>query len=239
MPQDELTSCLSPGYEAPETATPVPLPFAPGSKAADSLAGVADHLLSDKECTKLIELTTRRGYQAALVNVGCGRQMRMDDTRRSGRCIIDSQPFADELWRRLKPLLPKYLYGERSEGTMGRWEPVGLNERFRFLRYSVGDYFRPHSDGTFRRESGHPNEGDRSFVTLMIYLDQPEVGGETNFVNHFDRHNVRVTAVRPEKGMALFFEHGLLHEGAEVRRGVKHAIRTDVMYRRRPAPTRP
>lgn len=210
----------------------MPLPFAPGSKAADRLASVSDHFLTDEECSNLIALTTRRGYEAALINVGGGLQVRSDKTRRSGRCILDSQEFADELWRRLKPLLPDHILGERSEGTRGRWEPVGLNERFRFLRYTPGDYFRPHMDGSYTRERDHPHAGDRSFITLMIYLDEPERGGETNFLNEFDRGSVRVTAVRPSPGLALFFEHGLLHEGAELTRGVKHAIRTDVMYRR-------
>lgn len=36
--------------------------------------------------------------------------------------------------------------------------------------------------------------------------------------------------MRPEPGLGLFFKHRLLHEGAEVLRGVKYALRTDVMY---------
>lgn len=88
-----------------------------------------------------------------------------------------------------------------------------------------------------RTERGHPNEGDRSFMTLMIYLDGDELkGGETNFLNPSDHissaSTVRVTSVSPSAGVALFFEHELLHEGARVRQGVKHAIRTDVMFRR-------
>ena len=34
---------------------------------------------------------------------------------------------------------------------------VGLNERLRFLKYHVGDYFRAHEDGTYFREE----PGDR------------------------------------------------------------------------------
>jgi hypothetical protein len=32
--------------------------------------------------------------------------------------------------------------------------------------------------------------------------------------------------------MVLLFQHRLRHQGASVRRGVKHVLRTDVMYRR-------
>jgi hypothetical protein len=38
--------------------------------------------------------------------------------------------------------------------------------------------------------------------------------------------------VVPKKGTALFFHHPILHEGATIERGVKHVLRTDVMYRR-------
>lgn len=213
-------------------ATPVPLPFARG----ELLAGVVDRLLSVEEATQLIELTTRRGYEAALVNVGFGRQRKMDDVRRSGRCILDSPTFARELWRRLAPLLPAYHDGD-GDGR-GVWVPVGLNERFRFLRYEPGDYFRPHQDGSYPRPLGHPDFGDRSLVTLMIYLDTPARGGETNFLND---HDGRATSVVPCAGLGLFFDHVLVHEGAAVREGIKHAVRTDVMYRRvaRPPHARP
>jgi hypothetical protein len=42
--------------------------------------------------------------------------------------------------------------------------------------------------------------------------------------------------VAPEAGDVLVFDHQLLHEGAEVTRGVKYACRTDVMYATRVVP---
>ncbi len=80
------------------------------------------------------------------------------------------------------------------------------------------------------REPGHPDAGDCSFFTLMIYLDAPRKGGATNFINEHDPS--RVTTVAPSPGCGLVFEHRLLHEGALVKEGTKHALRTDVMYRR-------
>jgi hypothetical protein len=35
----------------------------------------------------------------------------------------------------------------------------------------------------------------------------------------------------PRTGMVLVFEHELLHEGSELRKGRKYTVRTDVMYR--------
>jgi len=41
--------------------------------------------------------------------------------------------------------------------------------------------------------------------------------------------------IEPRAGMALLFQHRLLHEGSEVTDGVKYVVRSDVMYRARPS----
>jgi hypothetical protein len=38
--------------------------------------------------------------------------------------------------------------------------------------------------------------------------------------------------VVPRTGHALIFEHGLRHQGAEVSRGIKYVLRSDVMFER-------
>jgi prolyl 4-hydroxylase len=65
---------------------------------------------------------------------------------------------------------------------------------------------------------------ERSLLTLMVYLNEGFEGGATAF------HDFGV-AVRPRTGMALLFQHRLLHEGCEVSAGVKYVLRSDVMYR--------
>ena len=217
-PQLGQSEMRQPNHEA----TPVATPFAKFSRDSLKTCFTVEKLLSDVECAKLIALTTRMGYGKALVNVGGGRQIKSDDFRKSGRVMIDSPAFAAALFERLRPLLP-----ERHNEGRGDWEPVCLNERMRFLRYEPGDYFKPHQDGSFARD------GERSFLTLMIYLDTPNKGGETNFINH---NSGMVTSVHPHTGLGLVFDHLLEHEGATLLRGTKHAIRTDVMFRRPAAP---
>ena len=106
--------------------------------------------------------------------------------------------------------------------TIEAWHAVGFNERFRFYRYDVGQKFAPHFDGYFRRENGA-----RSQLTFMVYLNSDFTGGETKF---YDEDRMLRLAVRPETGMALGFVHLQLHEGAPVVRGRKYVLRTDVMY---------
>ncbi len=65
----------------------------------------------------------------------------------------------------------------------------------------------------------------------MIYLNDGYRGGATRFewteVTRFEW-----TEVNGKEGMALVFEHGLVHEGAELTEGLKNVLRSDVMYGR-------
>ena len=56
-------------------------------------------------------------------------------------------------------------------------------------------------------------------------------GGETKFLNDWD--GSKTVDVVPRRGLCLVFDHRLLHEGALLLKGVKYAVRTDVMFERR------
>jgi len=127
-------------------------------------------------------------------------------------------------------------------GAEGVWRPEGLNECLRFCRYDPGGFFRAHCDASFQR-----SEDERSLFTCMFYLDGAMVGGATRFVRldhtiEYESHlkpaadDQVLASITPEPGLCLlFFQQGLLHEGADLLRGVKHILRTEVMYRRDPA----
>eukprot|EP00966_Prymnesium_polylepis_P118056 2729779-Prymnesium_polylepis.1 len=220
------------GSDAPymlPVATKVQLPDAMGSQTATCFT--IDDLLSSDECQRLIDMSEGCSYEPALVNVGMGQQMLMTDTRKSGRVIIDSKAAADKIWQRLQHLIPQ------AGNDVVAWSPVGLNERFRFLKYEPGDYFAPHRDGNYEQMTG-PNRGDVSFMTLMLYLNEPTRGGETNFLT-FRSAGDDTVRVMPRPGLALVFDHEILHEGATLLEGVKYCIRTDIMFRqmRRPRGT--
>lgn len=84
----------------------------------------------------------------------------------------------------------------------------------------------------------------RTTWTLLIYLTATE-GGETVFYEDStsttpserssSSSSSKTIAVAPEVGMALLHRHGercLLHEGKEVRKGVKWVIRSDLVVAR-------
>mmetsp|Transcript_45048 Transcript_45048/g.90917 ORF Transcript_45048/g.90917 Transcript_45048/m.90917 type:complete len:335 (+) Transcript_45048:65-1069(+) len=121
-------------------------------------------------------------------------------------------------------------------GQEGVWHPIGLNECLRFCRYTPGGFFRAHCDARFQR-----SEDEQSLFTCMFYLDGAMEGGATRFL-HFDadvphlqaaREDQVLASVEPRAGQCLlFFQPGLLHEGAELLAGEKHILRTEVMFRR-------
>jgi hypothetical protein len=167
-----------------------------------TIAGV----LTPEECRSYIAWSESLGYEAAPVSLAGGAVHRAD-IRNNARVMVDSAERAGEIWGRLVSGIPPVMEGRRA---------VGLNERLRFYRYGPGQRFAPHTDGCHRRANG-----EESLLTLMVYLSSVAAGGETRFEN---------VAIAPEPGLALVFDHYLLHEGAAVVEGQKYVLRTDVMY---------
>lgn len=186
-------------------------PFLDGDSldhSAPLVATIAD-VLSPAECDAEIARIEALGPTAAPITTSRGFVM-APDIRNNERVMFDDAPLAERIYQRILAHLPATLSG---------MQPVGANERFRGYRYAPGQRFAPHYDGAFVR-----NDRERSLLTLIVYLDEACRGGHTNFLD-FE------IAVTPRRGMALLFQHLLLHEGAEVTDGRKYVLRSDVMYR--------
>jgi hypothetical protein len=168
--------------------------------------------LTPEECETHIARSEAAGYGDAPITTSSGFAMRKD-IRDNARVMVDDVDLAATLFERARPLLPP-----RAE----RRYLLGLNERFRYYRYDVGQTFRPHYDGSFERSTF-----EASYLTFMVYLNDDFTGGATAFYENDKTPRVRVA---PEQGMALVFEHRQLHEGAPVESGRKYVLRSDVMY---------
>ena len=165
------------------------------------------NLLTGRECDDWISLGESMGFEPASINTEFGPR-RLSKIRNNDRVIYDNEVRAIELWRRIASNIPAVVRG---------WKAVGLNERLRFYRYDVGQTFKWHADGCFRRGAD-----EQSMLTFMVYLNDDFTGGETRF-----QEGVRV---EPKKGMALLFCHWQKHMGDEVRSGRKYVLRSDVMH---------
>jgi hypothetical protein len=208
----------------------------------DLYAVVIDGVLSSTECEQLIqaaEATTNGTWERAMVNVGMGQQRLIADLRNCGRIIWDSKDVVDRIWSRIGYVaevqeimrlvnVPKIVgYGPVKRKEV--WAYTRPNERMRFLKYTGGEYFYEHEDGTYVTPDGL----ERSYFTLHLYLSDVAAnnGGATTFhaMSMVSEKDVKVT---PKLGRILLFQHrGLLHSGEEVTGGTKFTMRTDLMYK--------
>ncbi|MEO7497645.1 MAG: 2OG-Fe(II) oxygenase [Massilia sp.] len=165
-----------------------------------------NNFLLPEECAAFRRESETIGYTEAVISTDDGDRL-MKDARNNDRILHDNAPLAAGLFERALPFLPAEIDG---------WRPSGFNERMRFYRYSPGQYFKWHQDGTFRR-----SEHEESFLTFIMYLNDEYAGGDTQF---------GWETVEPSAGSALVFPHRLRHQGAPVISGTKYVLRTDVMY---------
>jgi predicted 2-oxoglutarate/Fe(II)-dependent dioxygenase YbiX len=180
----------------------------------DEVFVVAD-LLSAEECATCIERSESLGYEEALVTSPSG-QVLHTDVRNNERVVFDDPELAEELWQRIADFVP---------AGMEAYQAVGVYERFRCYRYDPGQQFDWHQDGPVERDNG-----EQSFWTFMIYLNEGFEGGETSFNDSYSDEPFDDFQVVPQAGMALFFVHTVHHKGEPVFRGRKYVLRTDVMY---------
>ncbi len=165
--------------------------------------------MSRADCAQLIETLEAEGFDDAPVSTIAGPVMRKD-VRNNTRVMFDHPELAARLYGRVQGSLPALCNGAT---------PIGANERFRAYKYQPGQRFAPHLDGCYRRDDREASE-----LTLMIYLNDGFGGGATTFLDHD-------LAVVPKTGMALLFQHRILHEGSVVTSGTKYVLRSDIMYR--------
>ena len=169
-----------------------------------------DNFLSAEECEyfiKQIELNN----QPSKVSENYGSNINTT-YRKSSTSNLNSQ---DQLVSNLKNKIANYLN-----------IPVNKGESLQGQKYQPGQYFKQHNDffhgSSYQTECLH--SGNRTH-TFMIYLNDVEDGGETAFINLNKK-------VKPKMGKAVVWtnlkngqaDDTFLHEGTEVKKGVKYII---------------
>ncbi|KAK7229871.1 hypothetical protein V2G26_002041 [Clonostachys chloroleuca] len=238
----------------PVILTHVPFASSPVPEYDGCFAVVLDNVISKDECQELIKLAEQSAtpansdaegfcpWRSAMVSLGPGVEASAKGYRESDRIVWDEQEITDRIWARccqaegLQDQLARVEEG--GDSRVGRpsrkWEFRRINARMRFLRYSVGNFFKAHTDGPFWYE-----DGEREFqthYTAHLYLndsveaspDSELVGGATAFLS---RDRQRRVDVNPKAGSVLVFQHSrLLHEGSVVQAGQKFTVRMDLLY---------
>ncbi|EFC39010.1 oxidoreductase [Naegleria gruberi] len=195
------------------------------------------NLFSTEECSKLLKESEEIGYGEAPISTGPTSSTMMKDVRNNSRAMIDKKQYSDMLYKKLEKYLPQNV-SSLKVGPQDGFKLCGLNERIRFYKYAAGEYFAPHYDGCFQRPTLNVEINgkkmkvvERSFITVLLYLNDVESGGETNFLNS----RCEIThSVKPQAGQVLMFVHSNYHEGSVLSdpNEFKYVMRTDVMYRK-------
>lgn len=129
--------------------------------------------------------------------------------RNNTRVMWDDAEEARELLGRVIHRIPAQLSDQHL---------IGANPRLRLYRYGPGERHGAHWDTVVDFEGGA-----RSLLTLVFYLNEGFVGGETEF-------SELGQTVTPKRGTALVFQHRILHTASEVTQGEKLVLRTDLVY---------
>lgn len=189
----------------------------PLERDSKKLAFTLENVLRLEECDRLVAAAEDIGFNIAGLG-STGSQVVATQFRDSCRLIVDDRALAQQIFHRIQPHLPTVWDGRRI---------IGLNEQLKFLRYRPGQKFVAHFDGSFCR----PSTKNRTCLTVQLYLSRDDVeGGATRFMDATGCNPVKCL---PLAGRALIFQHNILHDGEEVRKGMKYTIRTDVEYSER------
>ncbi len=166
--------------------------------------------LSKNECDRLVETARPRMQRSLTTDMQTGHN-KLDAVRTSRGMFFqrDENPLVRSIEARIAQLLS--------------W-PVENGEHLQVLHYRPGDRYEPHYDYFDPAAEGSAAvlaRGGQRIATLLIYLREPERGGETTFPDL----GLRFAAKR---GCALFFSYDrphpstkTLHGGAPVIAGEK------------------
>lgn len=177
---------------------------------------VINTFLSVEECQTILDFAENFGFKPATVKTGSGDKL-LSQIRNNERIDFEDETLTTTLWKRVQEHLPL------SKGV----EATGLDRHLRVYKYSQGQRFKRHKDGSVK------GEGTQTQLSFLIFLSEDFSGGQTSFREYSgkgdDRKEVRFD-LSPKIGMALLFPHEKWHEGLEVEDGIKYVLRTDVQY---------
>jgi len=188
------------------------------------LIDAIDNFMTAEECRTWIEWGEKHGFEEAKQ-----KQNAVYAFRDNGRIQFNSPDIAYQIWLRMRPFVPTTV------GKSGR-KALGCSPRIRVYRYTKGQRFGQHVDGS----GDEPGMGGRTHFTVLVYLngggkeiaDLKVKGGETVFWKDHDGKRPAL-AFPPTRGVCLYHGHGdecMTHEGAGVENGTKYVLRTDVVY---------
>lgn len=150
------------------------------------------NFLSPAEVQHLLDLANKQGWERDVVSETF---IAREDT-----------PIIDAIYRRaadLKRVDEALMRGRDVDERPDVKVPFSLAEKLRLVRYRQDEDYAEHTDFSFERVT-QPHQQAR-FSTLLIYLNEPEEGGETSFPKWVNAETGNSLKFKPVTGTALLF----------------------------------
>lgn len=159
------------------------------------------NFLSEEECDALMACAGPRMQRSLTADMSTGGE-KLDDVRTSDGMFFQrgENTLVAAIEARIASLLD--------------W-PIEKGEGLQVLHYGPGNEYEPHYDYFDPAEAGTPviiARGGQRVATVLMYLGEPERGGETVFPDIGLR-------VAPKRGCALFFSYDRPHPSTRTRHG--------------------
>ncbi|MFO0618974.1 MAG: 2OG-Fe(II) oxygenase [Polyangiaceae bacterium] len=195
-------------------------------------------LYTPDECAALIAEPNEHAWLPATVNRSRGREVDAR-VRNNAVAVLRDPALAADAFARVRPHVPTRMSTEIASRRVDL-TVHGVHQPMRIYRYDPGQFFGVHED-----QSYFGADGSQSLLTFMVYLNDDFDGGDTEFLiaRQRDEDTPRShprpegaggedagVRVRPTTGMALLFQHRVLHAGCSVLRGTKYVLRSDILY---------
>jgi len=169
------------------------------------------NFLSDIEVNHIVSLATQSSLQRSTTAGGVDRG-RSSHTRTSYNTWVDrnTDVVVDTIYRRAADVLridEKLLRNRRQDENPDLSSSLSIAESLQLVHYSLGQEYTPHHDFGYAPVND-PDQPVR-FATLIIYLNEGMVGGETEFSRYINGETNKGLKVTPEKGKALLFYNQL------------------------------
>ena len=169
-----------------------------------------ENVLSDEECDQLIEMSRDRLNPNEIYDPKTGKKtIAPGRTSKGAYYAIGENEFIAKIEKRFAELTGL---------------PVENGEGLQVLNYQIGEEYKPHFD-YFPKNQVDDKKGGNRIATLLVYLNDVEEGGETEF----PRAGLSVV---PRKGSAVYFHYGnskgqsdrlSVHSSVPVKKGEKWA----------------
>ena len=199
-------------------------------------------VISPSEAQALIALAEALTFRTIVSNISTNLSQRLPK-RTNVRCVLHCTKLATWLFPRLREHLRPSFHNRGN-----KWKISHVNSCFRFCKYHPGQLFDAHTDDVFTSRDAN----ERSFVTVVLYLNAGYGGGSLRFLRsrwgRSSQHRRRggggggggdnacydnvLATIDPQIGLCVMFQHDLLHEALPPTGLAKYLVRTDIVYSR-------